>query len=350
MAALTIWQILFMFAAYSAAIVCLYATYRIGKERGWQWGVIHFLILCGFFVLYWLLESYAGMRTPFYSYPLPAAGLPDFIPYFKWPPNPGINWCVPPTQPENIRIPVSVLVLETALTFAAMHTARLLAGNPERILRPLMGAVAMLTLDFFLDPLTSKSSSCVAEFNLAVDGLGFWEWYVLPRLGPDSFGIPLFNYAMWYAAPVLLIALVGLFGWFYDIYFNPINIGGPPKNWVVILLDGVFLALIIWVAGVIIMMSPNFPTIPIDVLKWIFVGILIGTLVAILACFKLYHYDNDFRWWFVYPQLIFLLAALISFFGSGLVTTIPKLWIVALVVSPLFVLWTLSPYWKKIWP
>jgi hypothetical protein len=349
MAGLTIWQILFLFAAYSAALVCLYATYRIGLERGWQWGVIHLLVLFGFVFLYWLLESWAGIRTPYYSYPPPPSGLPDVVPYFNWPTCPGKNYCTL-DEPPNVRIPVSVLLLEATTTFAAMHTARLLTANSERILRPLMGAVAMLVLDFFLDPLASTSSSCVADSGMPVDGLGFWNWYVLPRLGPDAFGIPLFNYAMWYAVPIVLIALVGLFGWFYDIYFNPINVGGPPKNWVTILLDGVFLALIIWVFGVIIMMSPNFPTIPIYYLKWLFVGILFSTLLTILSALKLFNYDNDFRWWFVYPQLIFLLVALISFFGGGFVTTIPKLWIVALVVSPLFVLWTLSPYWKKIWP
>ncbi len=356
-----IWHILFMLAAYSSAIVCLYATYRIGQEQGWRWGVIHLLLLCGFLALYFLMESWAASRTPYFSYPpycpppyCPPTpkGFPDWIPFLKFVAKPPKKLCEIGVSP-NLGIPLSVLLLEATLTFAAMHTARLLANAKDlsfRLLRPFMAALALLTLDFFLDPLASTSSTCLKAGGPAYSGLGFWEWYVLPDLGPDAFGVPLFNYVLWYSAPLAMVAIVGLLGWFYDSFLVPLVVVGTLIK-LQVLIEGAFLTLIVFAFTLIIMMSPNFAYLPIGQLRAIFVGVLLATLLAILYYARFFKYDNDFRWWFVYPQAVFLLFCVVAFLFSGLVSTkLPGLWIVVLVVSPLFLLWTLSPYLKKIWP
>jgi len=348
----SLWQILFMIAAYSSALVCIYATYRIGLEQGWRWGVIHLLIFGLFLVLFFVLESWAASRTPYFSYPPPPQGFPDWIPFLKFVTAPPKKLCTIDVPP-NLGIPISVLLLETTLTFAAMHTARLLASTKDlsfRLLRPFMAALALLLLDFFLDPLASTSATCLATGGTQHTGLGFWGWYVLPEIGPDAFGVPLFNYVLWYSMPVILVALVGLLGWFHDVYFDPLVVG-PGTLTLKILFEGAFLTLIIFAFTLIIKVSPNFASLPIGTLRAIFVGVLLSNLLAILYYARFFKYDNDFRWWFVYPQGVFLLFCVLAFLFSGLLSTkLPDLWIVVLIVSPLYLLWTLSPYLKKIWP
>jgi len=348
-----VWQILFMLAAYTSAIVCIYATWRIGVERGWRWGVIHLLIFGLFLLLFFVLESWAAGRTPYFSYPKPEnGGFPDWIPFLKIPTDAPEQNCTNPV-PANCGIPISVLLLEATITFAAMHTARLLADRKDlhfRLLRPFMAALALLLLDFFIDPLSSTSSSCVSMIELPHTGLAFWAWSVLPKIGPDAFGVPLFNYVVWYAMPVMLVALVGLLGWFYDFYLVPLVIA-PGIVTLQFLLGGAFLGIIVFAFGLVIEYSPNFQDLPIWLLRLIFVGILLSTLIAIAYSARDFNYDNDFRWWFVYPQAVFLLFCLVAFLFSGMLATkLPGMWLVALVVSPLFVLWMLSPYLKRIWP
>jgi len=341
------WHLLFMIASYSAILVCLYAVYRIGVERGWQWGAIHLIILGAFYVLFWLMESWAAIRTPYYVYP-PA--FPDVVGYYPWNTNPVVNLCAFNT-PTDDGIPRAVLFLETALVFAAMHTAMLLTPIRRfRLLRPFMAALALLGLDLFLDPLASWSFECMTIGSPSQLGLGFWHWHVLPALGPDGFGIPLFNYAVWYAAPVVLIALVGLVSWFYDLAFPPIHTSQSGQMVLVIVIDMVFLAIIIFGFGIIIAFSPNFNDIPIYWLRLIFAAILVATLIAIVVFWKSYKFDNDFRWWFVYPQVVFLVFGVIALIGSGAIASVPYLWVVALVVTLLFLLWSISPYIKRIWP
>jgi hypothetical protein len=348
-----IWHILFLLVAYGSALVCLYATYRIGVEQGWRWGVIHLLIFCGFVLLFWLLESYAASRTPYFSYPLPPNGLPDAIGFLPFAQPPALkNWCLVPV-PENVRIPFSVLLLEATLTFSAGHTARLLASSKElrlRMLRPLMAALALLAFDFFLDPLSSVSSSCAFLGGPTQAGLGFWEWYVVPELGPDSFGVPLFNYVLWYAMPIVLIALIGLLGWFFDFFLVPIVVGASGTITFQILFEGAFLLLIVFAFSMVIAFSPNFAYLPVATLREIFVGYLLLTLILILYYARFFNYWNTFRWWFVAPQAAFLLFCVIAFLGSGLLTKLPYLALVGFVVSVLFTVWMLSPYWKKIFP
>jgi hypothetical protein len=351
-----VWHVVFMLGGYTSILVCLYAAYRIGQAEGWQWGVAQLLILAVFLLLYWLLESWAGVRTPYFWYPPPPAGFPDWVGFFPWDRPP---WNVPIggndcqiTIPENDGIPFSVLALEATLTYSAMHTALLLARDWQyRLLRPFMAAVPLLALDFLLDPVSSQSFLCLAGDGMASDGLRFWEWYVLPRLGPDAFSIPLFNYAVWYSAPLVMIALIGLIGWFHDLVFMPIRLlATQPYLIVVFVIEGAFLAIIIFAFSVIIMMSPNFAGIPIAYLRLIFIGILVNSVLMVLAFVKFFKYDNDFRWWFVYPQAAFLLYSGVSLVASGQLASEPALALVALIVAPLFLLWTLSPYLKKIWP
>jgi hypothetical protein len=351
-ATFSIWNTLFMLAGYTSLLVCLYACYRIYLVEGWQWGAANVLILALFLLLYWLLESWAGTRTPYFSYlPPPAGGFPDWIKFFPWSPPLPVNKCQI-VLPKNQGIPISVLLLEATLTFAAMHTALLLARDHAfRLLRPFMAAVPVLSLDLLLDPVSSESFHCLYGNGALAFGLGFWEWYVPPALGPDAFGVPLFNYAVWYAAPVALIALIGLIGWFRDALFEPIRLlAADPWVVIVFVVEGAFLAIIVFAFTIIIMMSPNYANLPVYYLRFLLVSIVIGSLLLVLAFYRFYNYANELRWWFVYPQAAFLLFSLVALVGSGLLAKMPLLGLVALVVAPFFLLWMLSPYLKKIWP
>jgi hypothetical protein len=345
-----------MLAAYGSALVCVYATYRIGLERGWRWGVAHLMVLVGFVVLFYCLESYAAAHTPFFYYPKPPDGFPDWIPFLPFPHKASNQPCLVP-GPENCGIPFSVVLLEATLVFAAAHTARLLADSQKlriRLLRPFMVALALLAFDFFLDPMGSASRDCTTGTGLWpgsewTKGLGFWRWSVHGTLGPDAFGIPHFNYVLWFCAPVIMVALVLWIGWFFDFFLVPlVNVGAMLKP--NILLEGAFLTLILWAFSVIYAMSPDFAMLPIWLLRLIFIAILLGSFAAILYSARDFNYRNRFRWWFVFPQAVFLLFCLLALLFSGVLTAIPSLWMVVIVVSPLFVIWMLLPYWKTIFP
>jgi hypothetical protein len=347
---MTVWHYLLLLTAYAAAASCLYAAYRIGITSGWSQGIRQFLIFVLFALLFYLLESWAHLRVPYYYYP---PVMPDTIPLFDWSgvswfPGPAASGCLaPPPPPQGMSL--SVPLMEAALTFSVMWTAQLLRAPV--LLQPFLGGLVFLAVDGFLDPVLALTIDCgdLAHPQLS-PGAGIWEWWVYPELGARWFGIPLFNFAAWYAAPLVLISLVKLLDWLVALYqwYESGGSGstgaGPPAP-MPSLLEFAFLVILIVGFLLIFGMAPTAPW-PVQLQGLILLLFVVGTLVATLWYVGVYVHDNPWRWEFIAPQILAVLLPTVVFLGKGLFLTIPYLWIFAIVSVALVVLFSLSPYYK----
>lgn len=336
---MTIWHWIFYLGVYSAVVACLYAIYRIHLDQGWHAALRQLLIFLAFGGLFYLLESWAHLRAPYYFYPPP---LLVAIPVFDWTsvswfPGPAPNPCVS-AAPASAYMPLAVPLQEAALTFGVLWTATLLRARPW--LQPFLGGIVFLGIDAFLDPVLAETFDCMAATTptLSHAGLGLWEWHVHDALGTAWFGIPLFNYAAWFAAPVVLIALVHLFDW----------IGALLSSTTVPAItsfEAVFLAIVGIGFLIVFGMAPSAPW-PASMQGGFLALVVVGTLVAVLWFAGGYDHGNAYRWWFIHPMLISVAVPLLVFLGSGLVISLPYLTIVGAITIPLVLVFAISPYWS----
>jgi 4-hydroxybenzoate polyprenyltransferase/uncharacterized membrane protein YphA (DoxX/SURF4 family) len=241
---------LFVAGCYALFLGCLFHAIKLGiyeyreKCRGeplWSrmlGAVFQVFFLLLFAASYYLLESAAHTWTPFFVY---SPSFPDGIPLWGFGTG-GLPQAVQPvlgpceTMVKGLssadaalhEIPLSVLLMESSLTYAAMWTALMLeaggssspyTGLPKRQYRliPLWAALFVVILDALLDPVVSAKYDCS---GLAWEGdgagLGLWHWF-LPTGDQDHigdwFGVPVFNYAAWWSAPLILISLVLSLQW-----------------------------------------------------------------------------------------------------------------------------------------
>jgi 4-hydroxybenzoate polyprenyltransferase len=250
------WTDLFMLVCFVMTAVCLYGglkkALRKSSPAARTRGVLKELLVFGFFVfMFWSLESYAHSRAPYYAY---ATNFRDSLPrahYFDgWIAHLGKPFCDRCTDIVNDfvkktggTIPLSVVLLEASLTYAALWTARLLRGPLGA--QPIFAGLVLVTVDALLDPIVAMAHSCEKGLETAGitpappigNGIGLWHWYLpikqdliyaCPPVEPYQichpdkvsglntlapyFHIPVFNYAAWLGAPIILVALVNLVG------------------------------------------------------------------------------------------------------------------------------------------
>lgn len=337
------WHVLLLVVAYGSAVSCVYAALRIGLASGWGAGLRQLLVFLAFVLLYYLLESWAHHRVPYYHYP---PVFPDMVPTFPWDAVPGFPGPAPSActiqPPPDAGISLLIPLLEASLTFSVMWTARLLAVPV--LLQPFLAGLVHLALDGFLDPVIAWSYDCAIGEQIET-GLGFWHWYVTDRLGPDWFGIPLFNFAAWYAAPVILVSLAYLARWIraYLAWRAGSGSGGPPAPSP---LEGAFLTIVSIGFSVLFLLAPTYPW-PIEKQGLLLLLFVLLTLAAVVWHIPVYVHDNPFRWEFVFPQLAGLVYPLLAMILNGHILAIPYLWIVALVTVPLVLYYSISPYLEE---
>jgi hypothetical protein len=329
-----------MVAAYGAALSCVYACIRIGRIQGFGAGLRQLVIFLGFAVLYYLLESWAHHRIPHYFYPPVFA---DMVPTFPWsslsgfPAAAASSCTVQP--PPGAGISLSIPLAEASLTFSVMWTAQLLAA--PALLQPFLVGLVHLAIDAFLDPVLAWSYDCMSGDRIET-GLGFWHWFVNEDLGAEWFGIPLFNFAAWYAAPIILVSLARLIDWIraWLAWRAAGAIGAEPQPST---LEGVFLTIVFTTFSILFLLAPSAPW-PLDQQWMVLLGAVLATLAAVVWHVPSYVHTNAFRWELVLPQLMFLVYPLLAVILTGLVPTIPYLWLVALVTVPLALWYSISPY------
>jgi len=328
---MSVWHWAWLIGVYLAVLSCVIAIIRIGLLSGWNEGLKQVLVFVGFAFAYWFLESWAIVRAPFYLYP-PA--FPDMIPFFPFPSSIASSAALahPCAQmPEMISasIPLSAAVI----TFTLMWTARLLLGaawlmtyKPNVI--ALSVGTSTLFLDLSLDPVLALSKDCMAK--VVHPGLGFWHWYTDPSFADFWFRIPLYNFASWYAAPALLVAVV-------------ILIAGALA--ITTATDMLLRGLIVFLVGAIFFTAPGANP-PIPQIMLVLFLVLVG-LYHLFKDWSTYIRNNPFRWELILPLLFFFLYPLVALLLSGTGPLFPLL-IVSAVVAAVGAVYTFTPYVK--WP
>jgi hypothetical protein len=232
----------FILLSYAMACGCLIHIVRDGlarsKKKGGPpaWNAVGSQFLLFAFLVFGMLlvESYAHHRSPYYVYSSRFWDRVGYVPLGFLPANPLPNRCTELVRSlgdeANGGIPVSVFLLEASLAFAAARTARMLSN--KLIFEPFLAGLALFALDSFLDPVVATyHDGCDALREPTGHGLGFWVWF-LPKGGdfPDLayanelatwFGVPVFNFAAWLGAPLIIISIAHLFGPFVRYFAWP---------------------------------------------------------------------------------------------------------------------------------
>jgi hypothetical protein len=339
----TPWYLLFSAVVYLSAALCIVAVVRHWKRHGPAFALCELFTFLLFVVIYWLFESWATYILPYYKYGV----FWDRVPFFDWSIFSGQPWLpapyfdpickIWPDQKDGISL--SVPVMEAALTYAAMWTARLLAPTLP-LLQPFVVGLAMLAIDLFLDPVSATRFDCQYNVSLGA-GLGFWGWQVHAELGLRWFGIPLFNFAAWHAAPIAAVALALLLKWLCD-YIRWVRAGQPPGE-EPDSIDGALRGIIFFAYTFLFAFAPTTSTTVAAKELLMFVTVL-GSLYAAYVHRSYFVRNNAWRLELVLPPLLVYGFALVALLLSGLVTPLLPILLAGLFLTALGVYYAVSPY------
>jgi 4-hydroxybenzoate polyprenyltransferase len=309
------WVYLFVVLCYAAALGCVYHAARVGmtefhevSKRPWPWPALTGITWIGLFVLFvlacWSVESWAHFRTPFYVYDPAFPDLIPRVPFKSWFPR-----LVPQPHPcaDTVRwlmdhhlnfqkIPLSIPLLEASLTYAGVWTAMRMGAGYR--LTPLVAALVMVNVDALLDPVVAASRPCDGSppdpigLRFGQPGLGLWTWYVPD--GPISgvngmaewFGVPLFNYAAWWCAPVFLGSLAMLIQYARRLRW-PSFVGSaplyPPSGGDAIAGVLGLIGLPLFAFGYVLVVSPNSPLHYPDAEYWTGLRVQWASIIGLLV-------------------------------------------------------------------
>lgn len=347
------WEYLYFIGTYACLAICVYAAFQRRKDESWGKVFVDLFILALFIVAYWLLESIAHVSAPFYGYP---PIFPDMVGYFDWS-RFGITTSEPVLRHACMKVvesfptmSMTIPILETCVTYSVMWTGRLLLtkynwGHSFQTLAivPFLAGLVTLLLDGFLDPIVSQSFSCTVPVVLHHEGLGYWRWFANEDLANVWFGIPAFNYAAWYAAPVLLITFVLFFRWARDLldYWRGESDEKPSFT------HGLRLLCVMLAALVLHVTAPDHEPPVIQIVTMI-VAILVS-LAVVLKHRGQYVRNHAFRWEFVVPQVFFFSLPVFQLFLTGTFKGI--MWPVLLPITIVFAItgiwFAFTPYTGK---
>jgi 4-hydroxybenzoate polyprenyltransferase len=352
------WIDIFSIVAYVLLIGCIFGgARRAYKTKAGPWGVVGQVVIIALFVgLFFALESLAHARTPYYVYApqfrdkLPRLPVENWIgqtqnPLFRL----GLpNQCTAvvrhlQTLPGTSKIPLSVVIFEASLAYSAMWTARLLGA--ARWTQPLLAGLVLITVDALLDPVVAISHICDRNaYNTIFPGaqgakLGFWHWYV-PRpedlitpgqRGPDGqnlletwwFHIPIFNFAAWLGAPIVLTLLVSLLSQLPSVFERS---GSRAERKRLLGECGLLLALALAI-GAILMVAPNSNPRP-WVQTLVFCAALAVAITAFFFGFGRFKVTSRTDVTLVAPVALGLALPFVAAVTSGQVITMPALMLV----------------------
>jgi hypothetical protein len=251
------------------------------------------------------------------------------------------------------KIPLSIMMLEASLTYMAMWTGLMLRAGVYVV--PLLAGLFLLNVDALMDPVVAAAYNCQGVLHAENgNGLGFWHWY---HPGGEAayignwFGVPLYNYAAWWAAPVSFIAVAMFFQW------------GCDRTWCRIcrskLLDTTILgrqAAVLFVLGlvlfslfVLILLAPNEYT-PSIWLQWAVMSFILGgTLVAVVRRVRAFDTQGSPDPALVQPPIILLGVSAAALLLEGFFLDMAGLILVGLVSLVICALLTWWPYQKQVY-
>lgn len=375
---MTIWHQLFMWVAYSAFGACVYAAYKTWLSDPAK-GAKQLATIAFFAFMYWLLESWGYYRAPYYFYP---SVFPDMIDHFDWMQyawfrdwfGEASNLCaIAPSDHEctpnltrgvgaafdpSRQISLSVLFLEASLTWSVMTTALLFnQSSAGRYLQPFLVALVLVLIDAFLDPVLSESHDIATDADVGA-GVRLWQWCVCEDLGLSwlgislfRYGVPVFNNAVWFAGPVILVALAMIFEWVqYIISLLTGGGGGGPPPLTILQLG--YTLIVLFGALLVFAYSPSLSDlmgfqVPIWLQNLMLILLLVGTVVATLALSGSFVGGHPLRLELAYPAVATMLLVLITYLfaeAGFLRSNLLWLWLVALVSGVAVVLFARRPY------
>jgi 4-hydroxybenzoate polyprenyltransferase len=342
------WTRIFMATCYAAAAVCLYRAMREGYRTSFKCALAQVLVFTGFAGAFWFVESWAHHRTGFYLY---SATFSDALPRIRFDalvPAGVVNECTklvgalgPKLQTQGI--PLCIVLMEASLTYSAMWTARLLGANLA--VQPLVAALLMLDIDLLLDPVLATAHECSTGAPLASSGfgLGLWRWYADPASteAAQFFGIPIFNYAAWFAAPLLLVSFTNLLGpfvkgWLIPRWRRQLD-EDAPAGW-----EGLTLLVMVIAIACMFAITPDKLS---RAAQW---GLLGGgvmfALAFVLKCRSRYEYGHSHDPTLTFSVIVAFLVPVVALFSRGVFVEAPWLLPVGIfsIGFGLFLIW--QPY------
>jgi 4-hydroxybenzoate polyprenyltransferase len=330
------WRLLFMTGCYAMAAGCLYRGIREGaRDRSFRVGLVQCVLFAFLVGMFWFLESWAHHRTPFYVY---STAFTDLVPRLalEGVVDRGVtNACT--TMVLGVqealradRIPLSILLMEASLAYAALWTARNMGAS--LVVQPFLAALVFVNVDALLDPVLATSHRCTdgAAMQGPGIGLGFWRWYVDREQLADWYGIPIFNYAAWFTAPLFLVALVNLCG-HYGKRLVPRSVlqwlrvpGYAPLGW-----RG--LALLTMAGGIVFLFSiaPNHAP-GVGGQNAMMAGAVAVALIAVLASPSRWKTDRSPEVALILPAAIAIAIPALAFLYEGFFVKVPRLLLVGI--------------------
>jgi uncharacterized membrane protein len=346
-----LWEYLYLVIVYSAAVLCFVAAIRTRSDDVPGRAITEVLILIVFAVGYWLLESFAHLRAPFYVYP---DLFPDMVRYFDWA---QFGFSGSNSADAHVcahhgfdKISLTIPLLEMSMTYCLMWTARLLLtphgwGNSLHAVAvaPFIVGLFSLCLDGFLDPIVSESFTCLPE-TMNHAGMAYWIWYAEPDLANFWYGIPMFNFAAWFSAPVIMVTGVLIIHWFLE-YARHLRSRRRDHSHPAPAVRNFLLQLIVFLAFVALYVtSPDVdpPWLQIVVMTLA----LLTSVIVVIRHGRSYKRDHPFRWELVVPQVVVftLPVPMLLFSGVFVLTQQWILLLLSLALSACGIFFAVSPY------
>ncbi len=340
--------LLFAIGTYIAAFLCLWFCYTEGGT--WFKRIVYALTLIGFMFLFYLLESWAGIRAPFYEYEV-TGGFPWYIPKFDFSPFAGFSSLLQPsvlatTHPcSNMTnyMPLAIPVAGGCIVFTLLWTVRLLYNSEgfatmpfNPVTAPFLVGLMALWMDLPLDPILAESQSCIPPVESIHGGLRFWLWSSDASLADIWFHVPLYNFATWYAAPAILTAVIIWLTWLY------LWITGA----VVQFQDGALRSVILGLLLVIFIVSPNSAASIATIYTIVIVLVAIGVYYLITK-YETFKRNNEWRIPLVATLTFFFIFPLLAFLFTGAFSLRDiYLFLIALFVAVWGIVFATLPYWK----
>lgn len=349
--------VVFAIGAYLTALLCIIFCIREGLAKGFWHGVRTLLTLIIFIALFWLLESWAGIRAPFYDYE-PPNPFPLLWPRFDFGSVSGLFGALglgglllpgaAATNPCAILpgpyIPAAIPIAGGCISFALIWTVRLLIGEEGFARKPYLPLIApwivgllALWIDLALDPALANSIDCQPVPSPTHAGLAFWTWSADASLGDYWFHVPIYNFGVWFAAPAILTALVVWAAWLFAKFAQGLSVDP---------VDGLLRLLIIFFIGVIFFISPSAAN-SLGTIVALLLGIIAVGLYSLISRWRGFNRNNPWRWELVLTLAFFALypvgAVLFTHFFWPLADHIYLLLITVLCAAGT-VAFALSPY------
>ena len=353
------WLLAFSLGCYVSALACLVFALRLWVGGARKAACAEALLFALLVLFFFSLESLGEVRIPFYSYPLAfqdsRAPFPLDIWWLQtcWGCTPGMELCRQIVRSLSPNLPLSIPLMEASLAFAALWTARLLGAS--RIGLPVLTGLAALLVDSVLDPIVATALNPVNQGEGLIQvtrnhGLGLWRWVVVGDIRPDAFGIPLVNYGVWFAGPVILVTIIEILrklgGWDHRIHVPFLDLPSsratretPTWLWLALVGGSVL----------VILLSPEFSRwLPWAVQEGLFYATVTGAFVHFIWTWQGSPRRKTMQWEFAIPLCFFLGLPIVYLLSNEDLRNEPMLVTSTLAYFAIGLFYCFSPYVPRV--